>query len=103
MALAKVLSCWASSLTWTAHRELSAQVMRGMEAHKVAAHFLSAAAGLEGHNTTSRIRYGQPAWRAGGGLQGWEGGELGCSGYVQGPTVDTITFALEHVTLFYSL
>ncbi len=41
MALNKVLCMWGARLTWTTQRELAAQVIRGVQVHKVAASFLS--------------------------------------------------------------
>jgi hypothetical protein len=41
VALAKVLSARGARLTWAAHREDAAQIIRSLEKHKVAAAFIS--------------------------------------------------------------
>jgi hypothetical protein len=41
VALSKVLSAWGNRITWTAQRELAAQVIRGTESHKSCSAFLS--------------------------------------------------------------
>ena len=63
VALAKVLFAWGARLTWTAHREHAAQIIRAVEGHKNAAEFLS----------SSRPTVHEPAGR-GSGLAGvWLG------------------------------
>ncbi len=44
VALSKVLSVWGNRITWTAQRELAAQVIRGTESHKSCSAFLSSTA-----------------------------------------------------------
>ena len=57
VTLSKVLSSWGNRITWTAQRELAAQVIRGSEAHKSFAAFLSSAA-VRGQSSTVPERAG---------------------------------------------
>ena len=88
-------------MAWTAQRELAAQVIRGVEAHKAAAAFLRTAAARMDPSTgtvpstvprrmsgqrdgVSNCRTGDQGLDQGGGLAGdWQAGY----GHAQGPTV----------------
>ncbi len=39
--LAKVLFVWGARLTWTAQRKYAAKIVKVVETHKIASHFLS--------------------------------------------------------------
>ena len=101
-----MLSCWGSRLAWTAQRELAAQVIRGVEAHKAAATFLRTTAVRMDPSTVPRTmvngqwgelsncRTGGYVICQGGGVAGdglarvgLAGDGLAGDGYVQGPTL----------------
>ncbi len=71
VAMAKVLSCWGSRLTWTAQREHDAQVIRAVESHKSATSFMSVVHNCGG--TPGRRAGGQAGWQSCG-RAGWLAG-----------------------------
>jgi hypothetical protein len=92
VALSKVLDSWGARLTWTSQKEHAAEVIRGVETHKVAAAFLNCAArygGREGLVPGGRAG-GQRGWlpncRTGWSAFGLAGGMAG-AGVSQVPTV----------------
>ena len=92
--MAKVLSCRGSRLTWTAQRELDAQVIRGVEAHKAVLAFLRTATVRMDPSIVPRTvprtvngqRCGLSNYRTGEHVIGLGDGMAG-HGYVHGPTV----------------
>ncbi len=59
VALARVLSCWGSRLSWTAQRELAAQVIKGVENHKADVAFTRTATVRTVPSTVPRTMNGQ--------------------------------------------
>jgi hypothetical protein len=88
VALSKILNSWGSRLTWAVQKERSAQVIRGVETHKVATSFIHSAAEC-GSSVPGRAG-GQSGWqsncRTGWTMAGWAD-ERASGGILQGPEV----------------
>jgi len=70
VALTRILNCWGARLSWTVQVELSAHVIRGVEAHKTAASFMLFVA-IRGDNLHVRVggqRGSRPNCRTGDSL-----------------------------------
>ena len=92
MALSKVLNCWGARFTRTAQKEHVAQVIRGVESHKVVAAFLYSATGREGSVPGGRVGR-QRGWlsngRTGWGALGLTSGLVG-TGWLAGAGVSHV-------------